>query len=226
MKKRAITEEALFRAIGDIDDKLVSEALDYKPKRRRIPPFVSVMSTVAAALLVLLLVVSLLPGLLDGSGDAPADTGGSEPPSAPVWTVAEGHTENLALLSCLDDVKERAESGTKAPTLTDGHARIIFRDERDGIYYEVPLGGASNAELERLVALLRSPDKEAPVPAGSESPPFSLWVTLGDGVAVSPYLDYGSGNLFYGTLDSYVPEYLPSESLAAFLCELLRENAD
>lgn len=239
MKKRSFTEEDLYRSIGEIDDRLVSEALDYEPKRRVLPrPFLPIVSTVAAALIVAVLALRLLPFIDLGVGDSPIDSG--EPPVStgtpqlpnetekdeiPLWSVAKDHRENLAFLSALDGLTESATPLTEAPSLKDGEAKLILRDDRDGTYYEILLEDAFDHSSEQLLELLAD-DPALSVPHGCTPPPFSVWITLGDGVAISPYLTYGSGNLFYGTLDDYVPEHLPSEDLAAFLTDLIRDCAD
>ena len=214
-------EEALFRAVGKIDDRFVSEAMEYRAPRKKakVLPWVTSLSSVAAAILAFAIT---LPLLMNPKAPSEEDPPLSDISTAVLWSVAEAHTSNRALLLCLSELKAETKPLEEPPALTVGEAQIIWKDESDGTYYAVSLKGVSKQRrLELLELLEKAP--AAKVDAESETPPYSLWIDLGDGTAYSPYLPATSGTAFYGAPADYAPEQLPAEALAAFLEALLRD---
>lgn len=215
--------EGLYRALGSIDDCFVAEAIGYRREQRkkaRTLPRPRVIATAVAALLVLTVAVGLF------SRHLLPDAGGDPPPSGDasvLWSATAGFDENAALLTCLSESRTQVLGQTEKPTLRGGEISIIWRDEESGTYYSVTLDGLSTGKRERLEQLLEDPAASL-VMQGESPAPFSLWITSGDGTAVSPYLAASSGNVSYGVPSDYVPEQLPSEALAEFLTDLIEDS--
>lgn len=219
--KKPLSERQIYRAIGDIDDRFVDEALSYRaPKARQRSFRIGTLTAVAAAILLCAIVFSLLPD--PNMGDAP---GGEQPGTSVSWSVSESYTANASLLSCLGELSATVPSSKTAPVL-DGTVKIIWKDEATGTYYEVALTEATQGELSRLSTLMKRDASAASVSAGSEAPPYSVWIATSDGYAISPYLPFRDGTVFLGAPDDYAPEILPTESFASFIEALLRKNAD
>lgn len=216
--------EKLYAAIGQIDDRFVSEAIAYRAKRTksvRVHPALGI-TTAVAALLVLTVAIGLFAGRLLREAVIHIPSGNDTPV---LWSAAEGYDANTALLTCLSESKTKTIGYTEAPALDDGKISIIWRDESDGTYYSVTLEALSASQERQLEALLKGTAATAVSRAGDPAP-FSLWVSTGDGTAVSPYLSASSGNVSYGTPAEYAPEQLPSEALAEFLKELIESNLE
>ena len=215
MSKKHLDENTLYRAIGEIDDTFVAEALSYRaPKRKRFSELVPILSAVAAILLVCALAFRLFPGLKKPQHDDPAV----------LWSATDGYENNASLMACLAEVRESATHSYVAPRTDNGVATIVFREEATGIYYSVPLTDATSSELSRLSRLIKNERPATSLSSDSDAPPFSVWILTGDGIAISPYLPYGNGTVFYGLPEDYAPEHLPSESFAAFIEALIRNH--
>lgn len=218
MKQHRIDESKIYRAVGEIDDRFVSEALFYTPKRVRLKSLLPVLSSVAASLLLLTITIRLLPSILQSPNapDAPADD--------LLWSVTEDYSANASLIACLSECSSAVAASDTPPSLQNDTFMILWKDLKTGMYYTVTLDRASVSEIDRLVEYLEAAEKATEVDASDESAPYLLWVSSGKGCATSPFLSDSSGNIFYGTPSDYSPEHLPSESFAAFLESLIRSS--
>lgn len=217
MNKKHLDEATLFRTIGEIDDSIVSEAIAYRaPKRKHRTGMISILSTVAAIFLVCILAFRLFPDVTEPGTN----------PSTPtvLWSITDGYESNTSLITCLAELKSTSEASYTAPRADTGDAMVVFREEATGIYYSVPLTEATTSELSRLTEHIKTSKPAVSLPSDSDAPPFSVWILTGNGIAISPYLPYESGTVFYGLPEEYAPEHLPSESFAAFLESLIRNS--
>lgn len=219
MNQKHLDEAALFRAIGEIDDSIVSEAIAYRaPKRKHRAELISILSAVAAIFLICILAFRIFPNVTDP---------GTNPSSPTVlWSITDGYESNTSLIACLAELRSTSEASYTAPRTDTGDAMVVFREEATGIYYSVQLTDATSRELSKLTRMLRDNSPATSIAADSEAPPFSVWILTGNGIAFSPYLPYESGTVFFGLPADYAPEHLPSESFAAYLESLIRSSTD
>lgn len=222
----------LYSIIGQIDDRFVSEAIEYTAKRKkpaRILSLLPMAATLVAALLVVTVAIGVFTGPIMQNGNGSPSNGGAETNAdgngEVFWATAEGYDANTALLSCLAQSRTAASASETAPAITDGKFKIVWRDETDGVYYTVTVDFLSSKKRAELYALIDRA-AAAKVEPNSDSPPFSLWIVTGDGYALSPYLPKSAGTVSCGVLGDYAPEQLPSEAFAAFLAELIETNLE
>ena len=196
----------LFRAIGGIDDRFLQEALCYRALRRST---VSRVMTLAACLsLVLALSVGafLLTNRRDSVG--PDDA----PPAA---EVPAGAALDRLLLDQRDTVSHTTLSSPEELDLFSGQARVVWQ------YADSSEICVSRALTEREVATLRAHlGNGTSVGDASPSLSCSVWIALGDGTVVTPYLKSSAGNT--GTeLFDYNAEILPTQGFISCISEIL-----
>lgn len=209
--------ERLYRVIGEIDDRFVAEAITYRAKTKRSRPALRVLTAIAACLAIVLL-IRLAPEIL-----LRGDVKGPTPDvNAAVWAPTEGYDANASLLSTLASLSTDENRTVRATApKDDGKVRIVWEERKTGNRYEIVLDRAAQYEIDRLATLIEQSRPAASLGADADPAPFSVWISTGSGTAVSPYLAYTDGNVFYGSYADYAPEYLPAESFAAYLEELL-----
>ncbi len=204
--------EILLEAIGEIEDSILSEALEYKRK-----PVINTRAIAMAASLVLIfcLVAAsvMLPRLMTpddgegniGIGDADAD----------ISQNGERYALDEVFKSGID--REKYDFVTDPETLPyhGGQVYIVWQYAGEERYYiSKPL---ENGEFETIkYALGRG------VAAGESSPGLyaRVWVLLGDGRVISPYLEGSKGNISSEIFD-YEVEIVPDDSFAKRILQIL-----
>ena len=198
--EKTIKAEMLLEGIGEIDDTLLAEALAYRPRRRAGSRLVILAATVAVFLTIMmgLGVIGRLADEKKGDSVAPEF---NDAPQAPAQT------------GTLDSFLSSIEGGdgyeylADADTLPyfDGMAHVVWQYSGDGGYYVSE--GIEGEELESLKVEIG-----CGYYVGAESPELNcrVWVLLGDGRVISPYLVATSGNISTEVFD-YEPEIIPSE---------------
>ena len=92
------------------------------------------------------------------------------------------------------------------PDLFDGEPRLIW-ETADGQLYGVTL---SAAELDHLDRESGRGDKIGDLSLEAE---VKVWISYGNGLVISPYLEDTPGNVGYGELFDYLPEIIPSSAV-------------
>ena len=215
-------ENDLYRAIGDIDDRFIAEAADYRRAKQNRPAIYRRIAAVAAALLIvsaaLLRIPQKNPQGNDGGGDSE-----TRPPIINLgyeWTATASYRENTAFLTAIGNLTATLPASATVPSLHDGLTKIIWTDD-SGAYYTLVLEEITERQKKEILSMLETKAPEKAITTAEDAPPCSVWIALGDGTALSPYLPYTAGTISYGTPSDYAPEYLPAEDLMRLLCALI-----
>ena len=195
----------LFRAIGEIDDRLVQEAAFYRPHRSALSRVMLI-----AACLSLSLVLSVGAFLLTNRRDFVKDE--STPPTSETPAVAN---LDLLLLDCRDSMRYTTVSSADEIDLFGGEVRVVWQyADSDTLCVSRAL---SDRESATLTAHLGSGTN-----VGEDSPTLAckVWIALGDGTVVSPYLRSSAGNTDMALFD-YNAEILPTQGFISCISEIL-----
>ncbi len=211
--------EMLLSEIGEIDDSLLEEALSYR-KRRRINT--RVRATVAAAVVLVFCLAVAAPmiekmsggmsgGVTDGAENDTERNPGDMNENAPGGTVGadclKGFDSIFATLSEHELGEYRYVTNPDELPYLDGHVYIVWNYEGDSRYFvSSPL---SDSKFETIKHALGQGEK-----TGDVSPQLTanVWVLLGDGRVISPYLCGSQGNVSEKIFD-YEVEIIPDQRL-------------
>ena len=166
------------------------------------------MLTLVGTLLLSTLAMSfgaiLLGDWLFGSQDQPQSPENQEQPE--IYSIAK-------MESVLEN-KQTALSPVKAKNvpLFTGSAQLIWTDGESDEYYRVSL---SEQELASLLYLMQ--ERQVDLGEDSEIPSYKIWISIGDGMVISPYLKADPGNTGHGELFDYDPELEMSDDLAEYI---------
>ncbi len=187
--------QLLFECIGEINDDLIHEAAEYKPKKKRSYNF-ALIAACFALVMVLSLASPLLRNLIGMSNEA------TDKP--------------VTLDSVLLDSKDRGFETVSSPESLSyvGSASLVWQYEQSGEYYVARL---SERDLNKLTVGMGHGED-----VGELSPELScrVWVLDGRGGVTSPYLKEGSGNDGCTVFD-YEAEIIPDEMLVERISEIL-----
>ena len=187
--------QLLFECIGEINDDLIHEAEEYKPKKKR-----SYNLALIAACFALVMVIVLASPLIRNL------TGMSN----------EATDKPVNLDSVLLDSKDAGFETVSSPESLSyvGGASLVWQYEESGEYYVARL---SARELNDLTKSMGRGEE-----VGERSPQLScrVWVLDGRGSVTSPYLKEGSGNDGCTVFD-YEAEIIPDETLVERISEIL-----
>lgn len=201
--EKRIKAEILLEGIGEIDDALLNEAMSYRPKRRMTSKLLILAATLAVVL-TMTVGGALISRLVNGDSNG---------------TIPDREEEVYSLDSVLTSIenKESFDYVSDADSLPylDGEAHIVWQySGKDGYYVSDAL---TYSELESLKREIGRGDQ-----VGDDSPELEcmVWVLLGDGRVVSPYLKISAGNISNGIFD-YEAEIAPDESLVIRISNIL-----
>ncbi len=216
-EEKRICAERLFDEIGLIDDRFIVEAASPYVRTQSHAVFKKLL--LAAASLSLVLCVGLgvfVIGRLSQSKDAdgfPEDDGFAD----------AGDVENasMELSQRLSEKREQTEvlKVSEADIRLFGSSPSViwrFADED-----EYRLCHISSAESDKLQVLLQKDKGQMLSGTPTDGELEGLWISLGDGRVISPYLEQTDGNMGYGELFEYSPEYEPSEEFSDYLCDII-----
>lgn len=218
-EEKRICAEKLFDEIGLIDDRFITEAVTPYVRKRsfRALRAIAIMAA-AVTLTVTLMLGALVVGMVALGSKNDADNVKDEAPmeedvnnsmgsAATLSKKLEGMRENTASLKTeRNDIK-----------LFDGTPKIIWKyaDEED---YRVR--SITERDLNTLTSRLKA-DKGERIKESTESELEGLWIATGDGKVISPYLEQTAGNVGYGEIFEYEPEYEPSAGFSEYLCDVI-----
>lgn len=205
--------EYLFSAIGEIDDRLLEEAISYRrPARRRqywIPVLAACLAVFLAVTSTMTLAVATPIGLLILSS---LGNSNSSEPQAPEDAPGEYYAS-------LDHLIEAQKGGELTYLSADeleyyGGASIIWQYEEGGEYCVAPLTDYELAEIKARMGRGRD--------VGESSPENTcrVWICDGKGNVRSPYLKNGTGNQDVEVFD-YEAEIIPDEDFVECISDIL-----
>ena len=196
--EKRIKAEKLLYTIGEIDDSLLEEAIAYRP-RKRIRSRILVLAATVAVIFTVAVGSALISSIVN-SFDKEEAIPEQEAPTVP---------------PTIDSLLEGARDGEKFDYVSlesdlpyiDSSAHIVWQYSGDDGYYVSD--ALTDSELDRLIYQLGSGEE-----VGADSPRIEcmVWVLLGDGRVISPYLKASAGNISNGIFD-YEAEIVPNESI-------------
>ena len=203
----------LFLSIGEIDDALLHEALEYRPQKKRAP-FSPLFPVAASILLCAILLTSVLTVILGGRLSPPPSNNGPSNGShnSLDTTLLALRAENAETLSML-------ENETDVPFF-DGCAYLVWQYVADGTLCISQ--ALDNGELTELSLYWGQGER---VEADSAPQACRVWLVMGNGEVYSPYLPQTPGNMGLNSLFSYDAEIAPSVALASAVSEILNGQA-
>lgn len=198
--------DLILDAIGEIDDEYLAAALSYKRKRGVGSRLLIIAATLAMSLT--LIVGAVIGARLVSKNDMEAEAPNAE-------NVADGDRLSSVMLSLANKESfTHVESETELP-YTDGNAYIVWQYEGESGYY------LSEALSYREIDYLKSQIGRGE-DVGGKSPTLEckMWILLGDGRVVSPYLKVTLGNISNAVFD-YEAEITPEDGLVEKIAAIL-----
>ena len=202
--------DALLDAVGEIDDVYLAEALAYRRKRSVNSRLAFVAAAIAMTVTV---VISVSIGLrLVSHNDLAPGVPGNE--SAESDGNANNSLESLMLSLPSKDSFTHVENEADLP-YTGGKAYVVWQYNGESGYYMSD--AMSNFELGAIKSQIGG-GKEV----GADSPTLEckVWILLGDGRVVTPYLKGHKGNISSRVFD-YEAEITPDEDLVERISAIL-----
>lgn len=201
----------LYEEIGGVSERYLQQAASYRARRKnpawRVVLIAAALMLVGALLLGTLamsLGIILLDRLLDN--DEPEQGTDTETPVLSELAQMESTlTERQAQMQPLQ-AEELA--------LFRGYYTLIWREIGSDEYYSVRL---SKTEMSHMLYLMQESRTE--ISENSEQPAVQIWLCMGDGLVISPYLKNSSGNAGHGEVFDYDPELELSDELAEYIAD-------
>lgn len=205
MKNEKIKKaNALLDAIGEIDDIYLSEALSYRRKRG-----------IGSRVLVIAATLTLSLILLVSAVISSRFASGSESDEVPPYNAEQTSGLDSFMIGINDrEAFAYVEEESELP-YRDGNAYIVWQYSGENRYYISE--ELSYTEISYLKTQIGSGEE-----VGGNSPELEckVWILLGDGRVVSPYLKASTGNISNEIFD-YEAEIDPNEGLVNKISAIL-----
>ena len=207
--KKQRKAELLFDAIGRLDDRLLQDALTWRP-RNRLAITRALLMAATLSLSAVIMVSGILLALRRDN-EQKAD-----------FTPNNDTEQTLPTISLDATLFARRDNGsyetvsTEKLSFYDGKARIVWQyADSDQLCVSREL---TRQELATLKAELGKGER-----VGTDSPSLrcSVWILCGNGEVLSPYLEASSGNVGQGELFDYEAELIPSDTLTSCISGIL-----
>ena len=213
--------ERLLDSIGNIDDRLIDEAIGYKAARRVNLYHYGLMAACIALVFVIAVASPLLRKLAEvGNGGANGDENGS----GVVENTNNGEESNDEVVNdglgrymlSIRDSLDLCNVYPSAGSLSYTDSMSLVWQYADG--EEVYVAPLSASQLSDLMDAMGS-GKEV----GESSPELDcyVWIIDGQGTVISPYLKEGAGNEGCAVFD-YEAEIIPDEDFVECVSEILK----
>lgn len=196
----------LFREMGGIDERLIHEAIVYRPKKSALPRVLLIAAALSLSLV--LAVGAFLVTMQTQKGHSSND---ALPPS----------TDRDEVLPTLDSIllsqsEKQSAVASNAIEFFGGNAYVVWqRTDSNEIYVSRAL---TSREVKWLTDEIAN---GTPVTEGEEEPLCRVWILLGDGNTLSPHLEPSDGNDGAAELFDYHAELIPSTAFNSKLSEIL-----
>ena len=226
----------LFDEIGGVDERMLTEALEYRAQKKQ-GNFLRTLTAIACALFLTVTSVSVvmvnwkhwfvaenaggdasdgadLPNDAPNQPNPPVDVPNSpsEAPDVPSWST---HTLDALLQSAKEDANCTLLSSREEIAYFGG-AYLLWQYAEDDVVYRSR--ALSTRELTRLRSMINDGS------AVGDSAPTQLvrvWLTLGNGDVLTPYLPATPGNTSIVIFD-YEAELNPSDELMSCISDILK----
>lgn len=214
--EKRICAEKLFDSIGLIDDRFIAEAAaPYVRKGMARGLRALLIGAVSLTLALSVAIGAFVVGMMSEQNRGEDDGAGNVNNDFADGTT-NANTLSAQLSALRTDTEDIAVTASEID-LFDSQAKIIWKYAGEEEYRVKPI---TDAEYERLTVILSKDKGERAVPTDAD-PVEGVWVTGGDGRVISPYLEQTAGNVGYGELFDYVPEYEPTEEFSEYLCDCI-----
>ncbi len=194
--------ELLLSEIGEIDDELLCEAVSYRKRR--------VFSSKALAIAATLTLVFCLTVGISLMDKLPEKNEGEKPQDGEPEYKLENVFTSLDKTDRFDYV-----SDSDSLPYFDGNAHIVWQYKSDDGYYV-----SDELKSGQLSSVKSGLGKGPAVGESSPSLDVKVWILLGDGRVISPYLELSRGNISSEIFD-YEAELLPDEGFAKKIQSIL-----
>lgn len=202
-KRRAA--ESLFTALGEIDDRYLTEAMEARTRVRKPRKKWHVILPLAASFGLMFTFFTVIAVLLFNSLFSPAT------PDAPSDGTVQ--TLSMVLQNCTESTSfTPCENETELP-FSDGTIRVIIGDRDGGIWISRPLTEREIRVIRNEYTVARGSSTNFDAPAEE----YSVWISYGDGEVWSPCLTSGNGNISFDCLYAYASERDPSDAFINLL---------
>ena len=206
--------EAIFDAIGMIDDRIIADAqAPYRAPRAKSKTFFKLLIAVSSVLIVLSLVLStvlaasfatILPIFIFQDKESPSEN------STTFEQILYDANENPSV------EKLKAED----IDFFDGNAKLIWRTENETEYNVITI--YSKTQVNQIKSALNETSNKIS-PQNADSIEYQVWIAYENGTVVSPYLESSAGNVGYAQLFEYSPEVEPNEDLVKVVEKIVLE---
>ena len=204
MNERMKKAEYLFSELSWIDDRIVNSALEVRGSRRQGVKRALVV-LVAALLFTAFCIGTFIIGNI-------AKTNKPEKPSEDAPITFEEVLSNAANSS-----RAMTYGSAEDIDLFDGTAKIIWSDKEE--YHVIHLAGES--EQNQLYSAMKRSYERAKEAESRDEAKTLVWISLGDGRVMTPYLKNTEGNVGYGALFEYQPEIVPTSDMSDLVNNLI-----
>lgn len=215
-KQKDERTQKLLDAFNQIDDRLIADAqtpdrvLAYKKAKLRF-----MRSAVAAACVFAVVISGALHNTLSNDvkvQDSTQDTNQSvQAPSADKPTTLESTLASLHSSNKVEKVSKDQIDFFESPS-------VIWRVNGEQEYNLVKVSSSSSKALHGGMILTPT----APLtPDEADAISVQVWVALGDGKVISPYLKASAGNVGYAELFEYTPEIEPNKEFTSLINDMI-----
>ena len=206
--------EYLFREIGNIDDRIIAEAMQYRAKSALPRRLLMIAATLVLSVTVLfsaLIAALIFTGKPNHREDVPPQS------NAPADNPSDA-------IPTLDAVLSELRGTNRYTELTDetelnffsGSAQVVWQ------YADSETLCVSRAlEASELTVLTKHIGTGTAVEATTQTATCRVWLLLGDGTVVTPHLKASTGNVGAAELFDYNVELIPSSSFTSLLSGIL-----
>ena len=209
--------EYLFSEMGGIDERMLQEAMTYRNRASIAPKLILIaacLALVSALCLGSVVVASrAIKGILPLIDRVQSELPDASRPSGDA-TGTPGTLDEMLVLS--RDTARYTTVDMESLDFYDGAARIIWQyGDEDKVCVSRALTAYELSNLRREVQKGES--------VGESSPALTcrVWISLGDGTVVSPYLKLTDGNVGVAELFDYDAELIPTEAFNSQISDIL-----
>ncbi len=240
----------LYEAIGEIDPRVATSALDYRHKTN----IKSVRLIIVLAACICILAATLIVGMNLALGGAKSE----DPMADKNMENAEGSSAPEGTQATNDEMADDATAvTTPAPEIGDGPQNSLGETDKIDFlqnclsYYKDSMAQINDSEVDTVLyngklTLILSDGaklyakafentenaeslKDALYISGepigdAEIPTYKTWISFGDGKVVTPYIEYSEENIFNGILFDYSSKVWPSDAFVTELKNLFENN--
>ena len=199
----------LYEEIGGVDERYLQEAAGYRAKRKQAPTW-RVLLVAAALLMACVVVLSAVSagvaiGVIFDALQEETVTPSNPTQDSTVLTPLAQMEQTMQTVEGTLEQQSADELG-----LLGGNAKLIWSEQGSDVYYSVLL---SDYELQNLLGKMQSKNRTE-FTEQSAQPQYQVWICLGNGMVVTPYLKNSPGNVCHGKVFDYDPELELSDDLA------------